>query len=87
MVESAPVLVESVPVAVESAILDVVSVEVDTEVESAEVEVLFELQALTAKVIAKAKKPNLNEFFILFFILILKFNCSLIPQTAKGNPG
>lgn len=57
---------EAAPDFVESIIFDEVSVEVDTEVESAEVEDLFELQALTAKVIAKAKKPNLNEFFMCF---------------------
>lgn len=47
-----------------SDILDVVSVEVDTEVESAEVEDLLELQAATDKETAKAKKPNLNDFFM-----------------------
>lgn len=55
---------EAIPFLVESIILDEVSVVEDTEVESAEVEVLFELQAATDMVIAKAKKPNLNEFFI-----------------------
>jgi hypothetical protein len=49
-----------------SIILDEVSVE-DTVVESAEVEVLLELQAATDIVIAKAKKPSLNEFFIIIF--------------------
>lgn len=49
-----------------SIILDAeeVSEEVDTEVESAVVAVFLELQAATDIVIAKAKKPNLNEFFI-----------------------
>lgn len=43
--------------------MEVVSV-VDTVVESAEVEVLLELQAAADKEIANAKKPNLNDFFI-----------------------
>lgn len=52
-----------------SIIFDEVSVEEeDTDVESPEVADLLELQAATDIVIAKAKKPNLNEFFMLFLI-------------------
>jgi len=70
-----PFLVVSIADFVVSIILDEESV-VDTEVESAEVEVLLELQAVTDKVMAKAKKPNLNEFFMLF----LNFFCSEISS-------
>ncbi len=74
MVVSAPVaiafLVVSIADFVVSAIFLEVSVEVDTEVESAVVVDLLELQAATVKVRAKAKKPNLNEFFMLFSLLL-----------------
>jgi len=61
---------EVIPFLVESIILDAVSVVEDTEVESAEVEVLLELQAATDIVTAKAKKPNLDEFFMLCFLFL-----------------
>jgi len=63
-----PAFAVSIAALVVSIIEEVVSVDVETEVESADVEVLFELQAATDIVIAKAKKPNLNEFFIMFLM-------------------
>jgi hypothetical protein len=53
--------------AVSTAIVSTVIV--STAVESvAASSVWFELQAATDKEIAKAKKPNLNEFFIVLFL-------------------
>jgi hypothetical protein len=53
---------------VESTTVESTTVE-STAVESAAASsVLFELQAATDKEIAKAKKPNLNEFFIVLFL-------------------
>jgi len=55
-------------------------------VESVVSEVFSDEQAATDKEIAKAKKPNLNRFFILFcFYDLTKFH-GLIPVSKKGNP-
>jgi hypothetical protein len=63
-----------VSTAVESVAVESVAIESTTAVESTAVEsvaassVLFELQAATDKEIAKAKKPNLKEFFMFLFL-------------------
>jgi hypothetical protein len=51
-------------------------------VESAAVVVELPLQAAAETAIARAKKPILNEFFMLYNILCF----ALIQQIKKGNP-
>jgi hypothetical protein len=63
------VSVVAVSAEVESIIVesvDIIALESETVVESVDPsEVPLDLQAATDKVIAKAKKPNLNAFFII----------------------
>jgi len=69
LVVSIPVAIPLAAVSIADLVVSIMLVEVvsvvDTEVESAAVVDLLELQAANDKEIAKAKKPNLNEFFIL----------------------
>jgi hypothetical protein len=80
-------LVVSVAALVESAFLvvstTVVLVESTVLVESVVVLEELPLQAAAETAIAKAKKPNLNEFFILICLFIV---LQLIQEISKGNP-
>jgi hypothetical protein len=80
-------LVVSVAALVESAFLvvstTVVLVESTVLVESVVVLEELPLQAAAETAIAKAKKPNLNEFFILICLFIV---LQLIQEIQKGNP-
>jgi len=49
-------------------------IEVSVAVESVASPVFSELQAATDKDIARAKKPNLNAFFIMIFYLLINFH-------------
>lgn len=73
------VTVVSTVVADESTIVESVVVE------SVASPFFSELQAATDKEIAKAKKPNLNIFFIIIFLNVYVVH-GLIPVKSKGNP-
>jgi hypothetical protein len=73
LVESAFLVVSTTVVLVESTVL----------VESVVVLEELPLQAAADTAIARAKKPNLNEFFILICLFIV---LHLIQEIQKGNP-
>jgi hypothetical protein len=72
--------VVSTAAVVSAAVVSTAVVSTATVVSAATSSVLLEEQAATDKEIAKAKKPNLNKFFMFFCLKLIINNLLLILQ-------
>jgi hypothetical protein len=72
--------VVSTATVVSAAVVSTAVVSTATVVSAATSSVLLEEQAATDKEIAKAKKPNLNKFFMFFCLKLIINNLLLILQ-------